>query len=105
MDWYSTALDLAGIEEPTDRIIDGISLVPLFKKGVETNRTIFFYRGNEMMAVRNGQYKAHYWTWTNSLDEFNKVIVLLLTHSMRHTQVYLYFNFLGDGFLSWRGYR
>ncbi|XP_019860726.1 PREDICTED: N-acetylgalactosamine-6-sulfatase-like isoform X2 [Amphimedon queenslandica] len=72
MDWYSTALDLAGISEPSDRIIDGISLAPLFKKGQETNRTIFYYRGNEMMAVRNGLYKAHYWTWTNSLEEFNE---------------------------------
>ncbi|KAK5915456.1 hypothetical protein CesoFtcFv8_001045 [Champsocephalus esox] len=26
------------------------------------------------MAVRIGQYKAHYWTWSNSLEEFNKGI-------------------------------
>ena len=25
------------------------------------------------MAVRNGLYKAHYWTWTNSIEEFNRV--------------------------------
>lgn len=72
MDWFSTALDLAGISPPTDRIIDGISLVPLFRQGTVTNRTIFYYRGNEMMAVRNGWYKAHYWTWTNSIEEFNQ---------------------------------
>ena len=83
MDWYSTALDLAGISEPSDRIIDGISLTPLFKKGLETNRTIFYYRGNEMMAVRNGLYKAHYWTWTNSLDEFNKVTIIIVYNNIR----------------------
>ena len=83
MDWYSTALDLAGISEPSDRIIDGISLAPLFKKGLETNRTIFYYRGNEMMAVRNGLYKAHYWTWTNSLDEFNKVTIIIVYNNIR----------------------
>lgn len=36
-------------------------------------RAIFYYRGDEMMAVRYGMYKAHYWTWTNSIDEFNHV--------------------------------
>ena len=39
MDWFSTALDLAGVEKPTDRIIDGISLVPLFKTNNITNRS------------------------------------------------------------------
>ena len=76
MDWYSTALDLAGADSPTDRIIDGISLVPLLKMSKEVNRTIFYYRGNEMMAVRYGAYKAHYWTWTNSLEEYNEVTVM-----------------------------
>ena len=32
-------------------------------------RPIFYYRGDELMAVRQGMYKAHLWTWTNSLDE------------------------------------
>uniref|UniRef100_A0A0E9V0B9 Uncharacterized protein n=1 Tax=Anguilla anguilla TaxID=7936 RepID=A0A0E9V0B9_ANGAN len=26
-----------------------------------------------MMAVRVGQYKAHYWIWSNSWEEFNQV--------------------------------
>lgn len=71
MDWFNTALDLAGVDPPKDRIIDGISLLPLFREGKLTNRSIFYYRGNEMMAVRSGLYKAHYWTWTNSADEYN----------------------------------
>lgn len=37
------------------------------------NRPIFYYRGNQLMAVRRGQYKAHYWTWSNSWQEFNRV--------------------------------
>lgn len=37
------------------------------------NRPIFYYRGNQMMAVRIGLYKAHYWTWSNSWEEFNRV--------------------------------
>ena len=38
MDWFSTALDLAGIKEPDDRIIDGISLLPLLVNGTHTDR-------------------------------------------------------------------
>ena len=79
MDWYSTALDLAGTDPPIDRIIDGISLASLFREGKETNRSIFYYRGDEMMAVRYGMYKAHYWTWTNSLEEYNKVRIISLS--------------------------
>ena len=38
MDWFSTALDLAGIKEPEDRVIDGISLRPLLVNGTHTDR-------------------------------------------------------------------
>ena len=40
MDWYSTALDLAGIKQPDDRIIDGMSLLPLLINGTETDRYV-----------------------------------------------------------------
>ena len=33
MDWFSTALDIAGIPQPNDRIIDGISLLPVLRDG------------------------------------------------------------------------
>lgn len=102
MDWFTTALDLAGIKMVDDRVIDGVSLLPLFVNGTETDRyriekcslsslkvviltvstlffsiyrPIFYYRGDEMMAVRYQMYKAHYWTWTNSLEEYNQVSV------------------------------
>lgn len=39
MDLFATTLDLAGIETPKDRIIDGISLAPaLFGNGTTTDR-------------------------------------------------------------------
>lgn len=37
------------------------------------HRPIFYYRGDTLMAVTLGQYKAHFWTWTNSWEEFRQV--------------------------------
>jgi len=87
MDWFTTALVVANITVPNDRPIDGINLLPALVNNTIVDRlvviitvglvilyrTIFYYRGDEMMAVRNGLYKAHYWTWTNSIEEFNRV--------------------------------
>lgn len=71
MDLFTTAIKLAGLEVPQDRIIDGTNLLPaLLKQEINTSKSIFYYRGNELMAVRQGLYKAHLWTWTNSIEEF-----------------------------------
>ena len=81
MDLFTTALELAGIKPPTDRIIDGKSLVPaLLNNKVDPAKVIYYYRGNEMMAVRHGLYKAHYWTWTNSLEERAQVCVFVMSY-------------------------
>ncbi|KAL3065597.1 hypothetical protein OYC64_015703 [Pagothenia borchgrevinki] len=76
MDLFPTSLALAGLSPPDDRALDGLDLTPVLLNHPHTqgNRPIFYYRGNELMAVRIGQYKAHYWTWSNSLEEFNKGI-------------------------------
>ena len=37
MDWFSTAVELAGVSAPSDRIIDGISLVSLFRNSTEVS--------------------------------------------------------------------
>uniref|UniRef100_A0A673A7U9 N-acetylgalactosamine-6-sulfatase n=1 Tax=Sphaeramia orbicularis TaxID=375764 RepID=A0A673A7U9_9TELE len=72
MDLYPTSLALAGISPPDDRTLDGLDLTPVLLWGRQLDKLmpIFFYRGNELMAVRLGQYKAHYWTWSNSWEEF-----------------------------------
>ncbi|XP_010771349.1 N-acetylgalactosamine-6-sulfatase [Notothenia coriiceps] len=74
MDLFPTSLALAGLSPPDDRALDGLDLTPVLlnQPHKQGNRPIFYYRGNELMAVRIGQYKAHYWTWSNSLEEFNK---------------------------------
>lgn len=75
MDLFTTSVALAGIIPPGDRTLDGLDLTPVLLKnspGPRTlqNRPIFYYRGNELMAVRLGQYKAHYWTWSNSWKQY-----------------------------------
>ncbi|XP_073738505.1 N-acetylgalactosamine-6-sulfatase isoform X2 [Callorhinus ursinus] len=72
MDLFTTSLSLAGLVPPSDRVIDGLDLLPAMLWGQLTDRPIFYYRGNTLMAVTLGQYKAHFWTWTNSWEEFRQ---------------------------------
>ncbi|MDI9433301.1 MAG: sulfatase [Sedimentisphaerales bacterium] len=63
MDLYTTILKLAGAEVPSDRVVDGLDLTPaLFGTGPSPRRTMFYYRGTELFAVRKGPYKAHFIT-------------------------------------------
>ena len=65
MDLFTTSLTLAGVEVPGDRVVDGLDLTgALVDPGRKVDRPVWYYRGDEMMAVRVGQYKAHYWIWT-----------------------------------------
>ena len=73
MDIFTTVLKLANMEPPTDRIVDGINLLPVLLQNEHIDRPLFYYRGDEMMAVRYGLYKAHYWTWTNTLSEYEQI--------------------------------
>lgn len=72
MDLFTTSLSLAGLERPHDRVIDGVDLSPVLLQGKMIDRPVFYYRGNEMMAVRAGLHKAHFWTWSNSWEEFSQ---------------------------------
>jgi arylsulfatase A-like enzyme len=60
MDLFSTCLDFAGVEPPKDRVIDGVSLAPVLTgKGSHARKSLFYYRGGKLMAVRKGPWKAH----------------------------------------------
>ncbi|CAB1339509.1 unnamed protein product [Coregonus sp. 'balchen'] len=52
MDLFSTSLSVAGLSVPDDRLVDGLDLSPVLHNNTLINRPIFYYRGNEMMAVR-----------------------------------------------------
>ena len=64
LDLFPTALALAGIAPPDDRIIDGRSLLPLFAGSTDEtlHDTFFYYRGATLYAVRKGPWKAHFIT-------------------------------------------
>lgn len=63
MDLFSTSLALAGIAEPSGRVIDGRDLRPvLFGNGTQSLpvQTFFYgYRGGRPVAARKGPWKLH----------------------------------------------
>ncbi len=63
MDLFPTCINLAGATLSTDRILDGTDISPiLLDTGEVPQRPMFYYRGTELMAVRWGPWKAHYYT-------------------------------------------
>lgn len=70
MDLFPTFLRLAGADLPADRILDGGDLSPvLFEQGGSPRDAHFFYRSDELYAVRKGPFKAHFSTWTGYSKE------------------------------------
>jgi len=60
MDIFTTCLKLAEVRVPEDRIIDGKNLTPvLLGTGSCEREVLFYYRGERLMAVRKGPFKAH----------------------------------------------
>lgn len=73
MDIYSTCLELAGVPIPKDRIIDGVSMTAiLFGTGKGKRNTMFYYRGDELRAVRKGPWKIHFVTEAGYKDKPKK---------------------------------
>ena len=63
MDLFVTFSQMAGVELPDDRILDGVDLSGTLLKGEPGNRTsLLYYRGTDIYAARYEDYKAHYIT-------------------------------------------
>jgi arylsulfatase len=64
MDLFTTSLELANVSLPMDRVIDGKSLMPILlnSSAPSQHEALFYWRGNTLMAVRSGPYKAHFYT-------------------------------------------
>lgn len=60
IDILPTILDLTGLAAPQDRVLDGVSLLPLLQeRGKQPHDDLYFFKGDALMAVRSGRYKYH----------------------------------------------
>lgn len=63
MDLFATGLALANVPAPTDRVLDGASLLPvLLGTGQCERQAMYYWRGSRLMALRKGPWKAHFFT-------------------------------------------
>ncbi|MDC0274077.1 sulfatase [Planctomycetaceae bacterium] len=63
LDLYATCLLMAGAELPTDRVVDGVDIRPaLMGTGPSPRDSLIYYRGEQIYAVRQGPWKAHFIT-------------------------------------------
>lgn len=63
LDLFTTFVALADGQLPGDRVYDGYDLRPvLLGEGPSPRDAMFYYRGNELYAVRKGPFKAHFVT-------------------------------------------
>ncbi|KAJ6216830.1 hypothetical protein RDWZM_007987 [Blomia tropicalis] len=105
MDLYRTIANLAQAPMPSNRFYDSNDLSPLlFHNEPIKNASVFYYRGDTLMAIRHGPYKAHYWTFTNPWEEFKKKIDYcpgnevqnVTTHKLTHHQSPVLFHLIRD---------
>lgn len=65
LDLLPTFVSLAGGSPPPDRILDGYDLTPALRgTGPSPRKEMFFYKGTQLYAVRKGDYKIHFATYT-----------------------------------------
>lgn len=63
MDLFATCHALAGIEVPSDRVLDSHDLTPVLRgKGSSSRRVLLYYRAYQLMAIRKGPWKMHLMT-------------------------------------------
>ncbi len=57
-DLYNTCLEVAGVSPPQDRLIDGVSILPLLRgEPLSPHETLYYYKGNKLVGVRHGKWK------------------------------------------------
>ena len=63
LDLFPTSLKLAGTALPGDRIVDGMDMSALLLNGAPSpRRSLIYYRGARLSAVRKDQWKLHLFT-------------------------------------------
>jgi arylsulfatase A-like enzyme len=70
LDLLPTFCNLSRTDLPQDRVYDGYDISPLlFGTGKSLRNVVYYYRGQQVYAIRKGNYKAHFITqleWGNS---------------------------------------
>jgi len=70
LDLLPTFCALAGVETPSDRVLDGYDLAPVLRGEGESPRDeMMYYQGTAIFAARVGPFKAHWTTLTNYRSE------------------------------------
>ncbi len=60
IDLLPTIASIAGVDKPADRVIDGLDISDIFYgKSNKLDRPYFFYKHQELRAVRMGKWKLH----------------------------------------------
>jgi arylsulfatase A-like enzyme len=60
MDWFPTIADWTGASFPDKLVVDGKSIARELKTGEPiSERPLFYYRGDQLYAVRRGPWKLH----------------------------------------------
>ena len=57
MDFLPTFLTLAGLDQPSNRVIDGLDILPLIKGKSMPERPLYYLRGTDLNALRLGKWK------------------------------------------------
>jgi len=83
LDLLPTFAKICGAEVPADRLLDGYDLSPtLFQEQPSPRQQMYYYHGEELYAIRSGQYKAHFKTKTSYVGQQEAVVpkIPLLYH-------------------------
>jgi arylsulfatase A len=93
MDFFPTAMQMAGAELPADRVIDGQSLLPLLRGEPDAtgHESFLFFRGTQLYAVRNGAWKAHFiteWAYRKDTERTEHEIPLLFNLEIDPSEKY-----------------
>lgn len=75
LDLFPTINSIVGLETPGDRIYDGYDISPaLFEQKGSPRNTFFYYDGTKLFSIREGAYKAHFYTRENVYEENMEIV-------------------------------
>lgn len=59
-DQFATVLELAGIEPPDDRVIDGRNIMPVLRSNeTSPHDTLYFFWRDQLLAIHHENWKYH----------------------------------------------